>query len=65
MIAFLTLCAAILSGCTQTPPAVQNQLYEVTVEEGTGFRAQRSTVTVRSGEDAAFLLLPQTASPCA
>ena len=60
MIAFLTLCAAILSGCTQTPPAVQNQLYEVTVEEGTGFRAQRSTVTVRSGEDAFFLLIPET-----
>ena len=56
---FLLLCAALLAGCSQTPPAVQSKLCEVTIEEGAGFRAQRSGVTVRSGEDAVFLLIPE------
>ena len=55
----LMLCAFLLTGCSQTPSAVQSKLCEVTIEEGTGFRTQRSSVTVRSGEDAVFLLIPE------
>ncbi len=55
----LGLCAALLAGCAQTPSAVQLRLCDVTIEEGPGFHAQRSTVTVRSGEDASFLLVPE------
>ena len=55
----LMLCLALLSGCSQTPPAVQAKLCEVVIEEGEGFRAQRRTATVRNGEDAVFQLIPE------
>ena len=55
----LMLCSALLSGCSQTPPAVQAKLCEVVIEEGEGFRAQRRTATVRNGEDAVFQLIPE------
>ena len=56
----LMLCTVILTGCTQTPPTIQARLCNVVIEDGTGFRAQRSIVTIRSGEDAFFQLIPET-----
>ena len=60
LFAALMLCAVILTGCTQTPPTNQARLCNVVIEDGAGFRAQRSTVTIRSGEDAFFQLIPET-----
>ena len=55
----LALCGALLMGCSPARQAVQSKLCEVTIGGGPGFRAQRSSVTVRSGEDAVFLLIPE------
>ena len=59
LIVSLLLCALILAGCTQRLPAVQARLCDVMIEDGPGFRALRSIVTVRSGEDAQFQLIPE------
>ena len=59
ILTILTLCMAILSGCSQAQPVVQSKLCDVTMEDGLGFHALRSTVTVRSGEDAVFQLRPE------
>jgi len=55
----LLLCALVLAGCTQSLPTVQSRLCDVMIEDGPGFRALRSIVTVRSGEDARFQLVPE------
>lgn len=59
LFSFLMLCAMLLTGCTQTLPTVQARMCNVIIEDGTGFRAQRSIVTIRSGEDAVFQLIPE------
>ncbi len=59
MCAVLMFSLMLLAGCSQTPAAVQMKLCDVAVEAGTGFQARRSVVTVRSGEDASFLLIPE------
>ena len=54
----LAICAMVMTGCTQTPVAVQSKLCDVRIEAGTGFHALRSVLTVRSGENASFQLVP-------